>query len=80
VLAERALLRTLGGGCQVPIGADTSVAGEMLHLRGAVLAPDGTRRIEAAALGALADPETLGRQLAEELWRRGAADLLAGRS
>ncbi len=37
VLAERALLRGLGGGCLVPIGALGTVAGETLHLRAAVL-------------------------------------------
>src|SRR5205807_1005478 len=46
VRAERELLRALGGGCQVPIGAAAVVAAETLTLRGAVLAPDGSRRIE----------------------------------
>ena len=40
VLAERALLRGLGGGCQVPIGAAARVDGGRLTLRGAVLPPD----------------------------------------
>jgi len=41
VLAERAMLRGLGGGCQVPIGASTSTQGVRLTLQGVVLAPDG---------------------------------------
>src|SRR5262245_3953353 len=43
VLAERAMLRGLGGGCQVPIGAATHIDGATLTLFGAVLPPDGSR-------------------------------------
>jgi len=68
VLAERALLRGLGGGCQVPIAAASVVRGEELALRGAVLSPDGTQRIEAGLAGPLAEAPALGQALAE-LWR-----------
>jgi len=74
--AEREFLRTLGGGCQVPIGAATSVAGDMLTLQGAVLPPDGSRRIAGQVAGALAEAESLGRRLAEELLSSGARELL----
>ena len=47
VLAERAMLRGLGGGCQVPIGAVTRIVDGTLTLRGVVLPPDGSQRIEA---------------------------------
>ena len=47
VLAERALLRGLGGGCLVPMGAIARVEGSELLLRGAVLSPDGRQRIAA---------------------------------
>ena len=47
VLAERQMLRGLGGGCQVPIGAVTRIDGDTLTLRGVVLPPDGSSRIEA---------------------------------
>jgi hydroxymethylbilane synthase len=76
VRAERAFLQHLGGGCQVPIGAATSVEGQMLTLRGAVLQPDGSRRIAAKITGPLANPEMLGRQLADDLMEKGARDLL----
>jgi hydroxymethylbilane synthase len=78
VQAERALLRALGGGCQVPIGAATMVRGEELTLHGAVIKPDGTRRIEARQAGPPRAGEDLGRRLAEELFRRGAGELLTG--
>jgi hydroxymethylbilane synthase len=76
VLAERALLRALGGGCQVPIGAAASVAGEALTLRAAVLSPDGRQRIESQIVGPAAVADTLGMRLAQELLLRGAGQLL----
>jgi hydroxymethylbilane synthase len=77
VKAERALLRGLGGGCQVPIGAVTTVAAEVLTLRGAVIRPDGGRRVEGQVAGPLTAAESLGRNLAEELMERGAREFLA---
>jgi hydroxymethylbilane synthase len=76
VFAERALLRGLGGGCQVPIGAATAIQGQTLTLRGAVLPPDGTRRIEGQVSGPIASSEELGRQLAGQLMAQGARELL----
>ncbi len=78
VLAERSLLRALGGGCQVPIGAATSLDGGVLSLRGAVIRPGGTRRIAGEVTGPAAAAEDLGRRLAEDLLARGAAALLRG--
>lgn len=75
-LAERALLRGLGGGCQVPIGAATSAVGDVLKLRGAVLPPDGTRRVEAEMTGPIDQPEALGERLAHDLLAHGARELL----
>ena len=70
VLAERALLARLGGGCQVPMGAVCRVEGDVLTLRGAVVRPDGSERIEAEGSGAADHPEEIGRQVAEELLAR----------
>src|SRR5262245_60009032 len=55
VAAERALLRALGGGCQVPIGAAARVEGDTLTLRGVVLAADGAGRVEGEMTGSSAD-------------------------
>jgi hydroxymethylbilane synthase len=76
VLAERAMLRALGGGCQVPIGAATLVSSDQLKLRGVVLAPDGPQRIEAQIEGKIDRAEALGEQLAQDLLARGARQLL----
>lgn len=76
ILAERAFLRTLQGGCQVPIGAATNLVDDVLTLRGAVLSPDGSRRIEDRVQGAQVNAEELGRALAQNLLDQGAAELL----
>ena len=72
VLAERALLRGLGGGCLVPIGAQAAVEGERLTLRAAVLAADGSRRVADETEGPAADAEAVGHAA-------GGADAGAGR-
>ncbi len=71
------MLRGLGGGCQVPIGAAAVVEGGALRLRGVVLPPDGTRRVAAELTGPLDDADGLGRRLATMLLARGARELLA---
>jgi hydroxymethylbilane synthase len=76
VLAERELLRALGGGCLVPIGAAATVDGQTLILRAAVLKADGTTRIDGTASGPAAEPEAIGRQLAGDLLERGARAIL----
>jgi hydroxymethylbilane synthase len=76
VVAERAMLRGLGGGCHVPIGAKTTIADGTLSLRGVVLSPDGARRIEASIAGPQAQAESLGQDLARQLRDLGADDLL----
>jgi hydroxymethylbilane synthase len=76
VTAERALLRTLGGGCQVPIGAHATVSGAWLQLTGIVASPDGAQLIRARAEGPIADAESLGRSLGEDLLARGAREIL----
>jgi hydroxymethylbilane synthase len=76
VLAERALLRGLGGGCQVPIGVNTMVQGPNLNLQGVVLTRDGQTRILGEITGPMSDTERLGQALAEELLGRGARQIL----
>jgi hydroxymethylbilane synthase len=77
VLAERELLRALGGGCQVPMGAVGRVNGDMLALRGAVVRPDGAQRLETEGSGWAGDPEGLGRRAAAELLALGAGKLFS---
>jgi hydroxymethylbilane synthase len=76
VTAERAVLRTLGGGCQVPIGAYAAVTDGHLRLTAIVASPDGGELIRAGSEGSAADAESLGQALGEELLARGARRIL----
>ena len=77
VRAERALMQTLKGGCQVPIGALAEHQGEMLRLRAFVGSLDGQRVLRDESTGPAHDAVTLGRDLAEVLLGLGAAEILA---
>jgi hydroxymethylbilane synthase len=76
VLAERAVLGALGGGCQVPIGAHATVEGGTLRLLGLVASPDGEEVIRGESQGAANQAENLGRALGNELLERGARRIL----
>lgn len=77
VTAERAVLATLGGGCQVPIGAYAFVqTSGQVHLQGLVVSPDGSTIIRKTATGDPADAARLGREMGEELLAAGAQDIL----
>jgi hydroxymethylbilane synthase len=78
VEAERALLYHLGGGCQVPLGAAARVDGDVLVLRAAVLAADGSRRVAGEEAGPASDAAAVGERLADRLRGQGAAELLIG--
>ncbi len=77
VSAERAMSRTLGGSCQVPLGGFAEIAEGVLKLRGFVAKPDGSQIIEAAVQGLPEDAEKLGTSLAEQLLAKGAGEILA---
>lgn len=74
VLAERAMLRALEGGCRVPVGVSSAVAGNVVRLRGIVISPDGALVYRGEAEGA--EPEEVGQRLARELLEQGAAAVL----
>lgn len=80
-LAERAFLKGLGGGCQVPIAAHAVVVdtatGPRLRLRGLVARPDGRVVVAATAEGAPADAAAVGAGLADDVRAHGGAAILA---
>ncbi len=78
--AERALLYSLGGGCQVPIAAHAVVAGERLRLHGLVAALNGERVIRDTLEDAPEYAARAGEMLATKLREQGAETLLAGLS
>jgi hydroxymethylbilane synthase len=72
--AERALLRTLGGGCQVPIGAYAEAGDGALKLTAIVAEPDGGHVLREQQSGS--DPEELGARVGKALLARGAEAIL----
>lgn len=77
--AERAFLASLGGGCQVPVGALAAIdprTRDTLVLDGLVATPDGRRLLRARRAGPSDTPAAIGRALAEELIGRGAGEIL----
>ena len=77
--AERALLRRIEGGCQVPLGALATVTDRLLRLEATVCALDGSESVTArgAAPASVEEAAALGQRVADELLARGAAGLIA---
>ena len=75
--SERAFLKRLGGGCQLPIAAYGKIRGAELVLRGLVGSLDGRRVITDEIKGAPADYQALGAMLAERIMERGGREILA---
>jgi hydroxymethylbilane synthase len=77
LVAERAVVEALGGGCQLPLGAIASPDGAgMLQMTGVVSSPDGQRVVRRRASGAADAAAAVGRELAELLLDGGAAEIL----
>ena len=75
-LAERAFLRDLEGGCQVPIGVNSNIDNGLLYLTGMVASLDGERLIKDQVIGNINDPELVGIELAKKLKLQGADKIL----
>ena len=75
--AERTFLAALEGGCQVPIGALATPSPSGLVLHGMIADVRGERLVRGAEPVAPGEPERAGWRLADELLRRGGADILA---
>ena len=76
-LAERSFLRSLEGGCQVPIGVNSRFEGSELVLTGMVASLDGLQLVRDEVRGPQDDPEAIGIKLAELLRSQGAGEILA---
>lgn len=77
VLAERALLSHLRGGCMAPVGGWGRIADGQLRLSGVVLSGDGSQRLLAEDTAAPAEATALGIRVAEMLLSQGAAALIS---
>ena len=76
VTAERAFLKKLEGGCQVPLAAYARPTGKTLHIDGLVGSIDGKRLIRHHVEGPVENAESLGIELAEILLGKGAKEIL----
>ena len=73
---ERALLNSLGGGCQVPIGAFAEMRNGKLHLESIVADPDGSKLLRDSRDGRIEDAEKLGNAAGAALLKRGGDRIL----
>lgn len=78
VIAERAMLQGLGGGCQTPVGALAHVADGEIHLSGCVANPDGRLILRTEVVAPLSDPEAAGEAAAKHLLLQGAQQIFDG--
>ena len=76
VVAERAFLRALGGGCRLPIAALGKLDGQMLTLEGMVAAPNGSTVIREKISGTTKNAEEMGKKLAEIVLDKGGKRLM----
>lgn len=76
IVAERAFLRKLEGGCQIPIGSLAQLNGDDLELQGLVASLDGRKLLRSTIKGNRQEAARLGEQLAEKLLEMGAGEIL----
>lgn len=76
ILAERAMMRRLEGGCQVPIGAAGRVDGGRLVLDGVIASLDGKKLFKASLQGEIRNAENVGMRLAGNLLAQGGGRIL----
>jgi hydroxymethylbilane synthase len=77
VLAERAFSRALAGSCTVPLGAYATTKNNEIHITGFVASVDGKQMLRENIIGLQANPDAVGRTLAEKLISRGADKILS---
>lgn len=76
VTAERAYLREVQGGCQVPVGVHGEVNGDQLLLEATILKIDGTREVRERICGCCSEAEELGIKLAQKMLAAGGKEIL----
>jgi hydroxymethylbilane synthase len=75
-MCERAFLRELQGGCQVPIGAYTWIEGDRIKIKGFISDLEGERFLEGYEEGSPQKAEEVGKRLAHRLLREGGEEIL----
>jgi hydroxymethylbilane synthase len=78
VLAERALIERVEGGCRFPLGAVAVTKKDGLTLYASIFSADGKRHIKANKVGRADEPEKLGNKVADILIKQGALEMAEG--
>lgn len=76
ITAERAFLKKLEGGCQIPIGALGIVDSGKLHLEGVVASLDGEELVRSSLAGSAGEAREIGLELAGKMMQLGAGEIL----
>jgi hydroxymethylbilane synthase len=77
LLAERAYLRKLKGGCSIPAFANAQIENDKIVLQAGIFSLNGKEVVKKTARGSLDDPESLGKKLGEDILGDGGAEILA---
>lgn len=78
-IAERSVMRTLEGGCSVPIGVETAWVDDKLRIRSTVVSVDGTEAVDSEMSEAVSSSEAadeFGKRVALDLVNKGAGMIL----
>lgn len=75
--AERMFLRTLMGGCTMPIAALAKFENDKIHFRGNIFSLDGSKKVEVEMEGDVSDGAAIGVRAAQQLLHNGAEEILA---
>ncbi len=74
--AEYTFLKTLGGGCQVPIGCYTSLSKDTFEITSIVLSPNGKKSLKETRKGNIIDAEMTAKKMAEDFIEKGALQII----
>ncbi len=76
LLAERAYLKTMDGGCSIPVFAMATLKNDQITLEGGIVSMDGSSRIVKTVIGSTSEHQKIGNQLAQEVLTSGGKEIL----
>lgn len=76
LIAERAFLRKMNGGCSIPVFALATLHGDTVEISGGIISLDGTEMVREKLSGAISEAEKLGESLGEKILQRGGSKIL----
>ena len=76
LIAERAYLRKLQGGCSIPAFANAKISDDQLILQAGIFSLDGKKFVRQSASGPVDEPSALGENLGERILSIGGREIL----